>query len=222
MKSGSEYRFHVAESTAKKLFDLTAGFVIACVVTPVILVLAIGSLIAFRTNPFFVQARIGRHGESFRFIKIRSLPIETPTNLTKDRLHEIKNGRWGRLIRHHHLDELPQLWLVVTRRMSLVGPRPEMPSLEARLDPDHRTVRQMVLPGCTGLWQISKASMRMIRDSPEYDGFYVENWSLRLDIWILLKTFKELAGGRTILSLDDVPRWTRRRSQAPLQPEPSR
>lgn len=221
MRNDAENRFHVADSFVKTLFDLVAGTVIAFIVTPVILVLAVGSLIAFRANPFFVQTRIGRHGNSFRFIKIRSLPIETPSNLTKDRLREIENGRWGRFIRHHHLDELPQVWLVVARRMSLVGPRPEMPSLEARLDPEHRAVRHLVLPGCTGLWQISVASAGMIKDSPQYDDFYVNNWSLRMDIWILLKTFKELAGGRAILSLDSIPRWALRSARATAAAEQS-
>lgn len=211
----------MTHSIVKKVFDLVVGSVTAVVVTPVILVLAIGSLITFRANPFFVQPRIGRHGDSFRFIKIRSLPIETPANLTKDRLREIENGRWGRFIRHHHLDELPQVWLVVAGRMSLVGPRPEMPGLDARLDPEHRAVRQSVLPGCTGMWQISVASAGMIKDAPQYDNFYVNNWSLRLDLWILLKTFKELTGGRPIKSLESVPRWVLHRGREIVAPEPS-
>ncbi len=181
------------------------------IVTVPITVLSLGSFVAYRANPFFVHDRVGRHGTTFRFVKIRSLPASTPEYMPKGRLPRIQNNSWGRFIRAHHLDELPQVWHVVMGQMSLVGPRPEMPDLDALHDANFRARRLSVLPGCTGLWQISKAGAGMISDSPEFDTFYVENWSLRLDVWILLKTIKELMGGEPIESLDAIPSWVTRR-----------
>lgn len=199
---------------SRTVLDWTVGTVGAVALTPIILVLACVSWVTYRAHPFFVQDRIGHNGQPFRFVKIRSLPRHTPEYLRKDRLGDIENNTWGRFIRTHHLDELPQIWHVVTGSMSLVGPRPEMPNLENLIDENHRNARQSVLPGCTGLWQISMASAGMINESPEYDIHYVANRSLRLDLWILLKTFAELTGRPPIGSLDAIPTWARSSGRA--------
>lgn len=194
----------------KFVVDAVVGTAIALILTPVILALACVSAVVYRANPFFVQDRIGKGGRQFRFVKIRSLPVDTPSSLSKDRLTSVENTRWGRFIRSHHLDELPQVWHVVTGKMSLVGPRPEMPALESAYSAAHRAARHSVRPGCTGLWQVSVASAGLIKDAPEFDIHYVEKWSIRLDVWILLKTFKELLGARPIGTLEVIPAWVTR------------
>jgi len=91
--------------------------------------------------------------------------------------------------------------------MSLVGPRPEMPAVAAQADGGFVAERLAVRPGCTGLWQISTGSDRLIHESPEYDLFYVRNWTVRLDIWVLLRTVSEVLGGTSIGSVNEIPAW---------------
>ena len=119
----------------------------------------------------------------------------------------MENTRFGQFLRKFHLDELPQLWLVVWGTMSLVGPRPEMPSLAATFDPDFVAERMTVKPGCTGLWQISTASAGLIGEAPEYDLLYIRSESIRLDLWVLARTASEMLGRAPLTSIDDVPVW---------------
>jgi lipopolysaccharide/colanic/teichoic acid biosynthesis glycosyltransferase len=101
--------------------------------------------------------------------------------------------RVGTYLRRYSLDELPQLWNVVRGEMSLVGPRPPLPGEAARYDCDvHR--RMAVKPGLTGLWQVSGRSDLSWEDSVQLDLFYVDNWSLALDLSILLRTFAAVFG----------------------------
>ena len=157
----------------KRIFDLAIALPAVVLTLPLIVVLAVGSAISFRAWPFFTQTRLGHHGKEFRFVKIRSLPASAPAPADKYELQAVQNTRFGRFLRTWHLDELPQLWLVVWGTMSLVGPRPEMPSLAATFDPDFVAERMTVKPGCTGLWQISDASGGLIGENPSYDRLYV-------------------------------------------------
>jgi lipopolysaccharide/colanic/teichoic acid biosynthesis glycosyltransferase len=114
------------------------------------------------------------------------------------------------MLRRSHLDELPQLFLVVVGKMTLVGPRPEMPSVhDQHFDPVFAHIRTSVRPGCTGLWQISDHCGEMIYEHPEFDECYVRNRSLRFDLWILRRTVRFMwpVAARTLVSLDDVPSW---------------
>jgi lipopolysaccharide/colanic/teichoic acid biosynthesis glycosyltransferase len=192
----------------KRIVDVIAGLVLAVVTLPVVLVLLLGSTVAFRAAPLFVQPRLGRGGSLFQFVKVRTLPVSTPVDADKYALGAIPLGRWGRALRRRHLDELPQLWLVVFGRMSLVGPRPEMPRLAATFDPDFVSERTSVRPGCTGLWQISVSVTRLIGESPEYDLHYVRHRTLRLDAWILARTLASVVGRPKISSLREIPSWT--------------
>jgi lipopolysaccharide/colanic/teichoic acid biosynthesis glycosyltransferase len=95
----------------------------------------------------------------------------------------------GSFLRRYSLDELPQLFNVVNGTMSLVGPRPPLPS-EVELYQSHVRRRLMVRPGLTGLWQVSGRSLLSWDDTVRLDLYYVENWSVAGDIAILLKTFR--------------------------------
>jgi len=187
----------------KAAVDILGGTLLALLATPVIVAGAIGSAVAFRTWPFFVQRRIGHRGREFRCVKIRTLPKRTPPTLDKYSLDGVAIPRLARLLRSTHLDELPQLWQVPVLRMSLVGPRPELPEIEARYPEWLRSMRRTVRPGCTGLWQISVGAPGMIYEAPEYDECYITHRSLRLDAWILWRTARMAAGGRAI-TLDDL------------------
>ena len=195
----------------KRGFDIIIGLALAVVVTPLIILLAVGSCVSFRAWPFFTQWRLGKDQRPFRFIKIRSLPPSTERHADKYALESVQNTRFGRFLRRTHLDELPQLWLVVIGRMSLVGPRPEMPALAARFDRKFVELRCQVRPGCTGLWQLSDGKHKLIGEAPKYDVYYVGHRTTRLDCWVLARTVLALFGLCRPIDLRSVPRWTQKR-----------
>ena len=185
-----------ARSRTKRVVDLVAGVVLSLVTFPIVLVLCVGSAVAFRTWPLFRHPRLGRGGRSFAFVKVRSLPVAVPSDIDKYELRDQPSSRWGRFIRGRHLDEFPQCWLLVSGRMSLVGPRPEMPALSATYDPAFVAARLQIRPGITGPWQISPDSAGLIGESPQYDLWYLANARPTLDLWLLWRTFLGLFGGR--------------------------
>jgi lipopolysaccharide/colanic/teichoic acid biosynthesis glycosyltransferase len=203
---------------SKRLLDVIVGTALAVFVTPVIVGLAIGSAIALRAWPLFTQVRVGKNGRRFRLFKVRTLPPEVEPYADKYDLVGIRIPRYCQLLRRLHLDELPQLWLVPTGRMSLVGPRPEMPALHARFDPCFADLRTSVRPGCSGLWQVGDGSAQLIAESPEYDEVYVANAGLRLDLWVLWRTIGTMIGRALPCTIDDVPAWALRRRPARITP----
>lgn len=189
----------------KRTLDVVLGTALALVAIPLIIVFAIGSAVAFRAWPIFVHRRTGRFGRPFRFPKIRSLPANAPRAADKYViLLGVERNRWSRFLRRTHLDELPQLFLVPFGRLSLVGPRPEMPELADKYPTSFAVSRTRVRPGCTGLWQISEASRGLIPENPQYDESYVANVSLRLDLWVLARSLRVLLGAPKI-ALEAVP-----------------
>jgi lipopolysaccharide/colanic/teichoic acid biosynthesis glycosyltransferase len=165
------------------------------------------SLAAFRQSPIFSQKRIGRDGREFVFYKLRSLPGATPTSIDKFDL-EPHLTRWGRILRRSKLDELPQLVNVLRGDMSLVGPRPEVPELNTRLDGEFSSDRTMVRPGITGPWQVSDTAHLLIGDGEEYDRAYLAAASPGLDVWLIWRTFATAAGRK--ISLEDLGPWIAR------------
>lgn len=200
----------------KRAFDVVVGSLLLLLSLPVILVIAFGSAVALGAWPFFVQDRIGRGGKSFRFVKVRTLPPSTNAYADKYSLREVHIPAFTQALRMLHLDELPQLALVVMGRMSLVGPRPEMPELHDRLPRHVATSRSLVRPGCTGLWQVGVHCDGLIAEAPEYDALYVQHHNMRLDLWIMAQTALKMArGGRATIALGDVPAWACRPAEAP-------
>lgn len=178
----------------KRTFDVITATLLAIATLPLVVALALVSAVAFRSWPFFVQDRLGRGGAEFRFLKIRSLPATAPRYADKFALDEHTIGRWGSLLRRSHLDELPQLWLVVAGRMSLVGPRPEMAAVARTFDPAFVAARTTVRPGCTGPWQVSTSYDMLIGQDTRFDLLYLDEASLRLDLRILWWTFTQVLG----------------------------
>jgi lipopolysaccharide/colanic/teichoic acid biosynthesis glycosyltransferase len=199
---------------SRRIFlDLGVGTLLLILTLPLVILLAVGSALSLRAWPLFTQERLGRCGRSFKFMKIRSLPVTAPRYASKYELGGVSCGRYGKFIRTTHLDELPQLFLVVMGKMSLVGPRPEMAAVAETFDPVFVEERLRTRPGCTGLWQVSTASQGLIGEAPQYDRYYAENCNVRLDLWVLWRTAVQLFPGVEAISLEDVPAWTRSRVQ---------
>jgi lipopolysaccharide/colanic/teichoic acid biosynthesis glycosyltransferase len=192
---------------AQRVVDILLAGVLIVLTLPMMLVAAVGSAVALRAWPFFTQDRVGRDGQLFRFVKIRTLPVHTPRYTDKHQLKAAEIPRFCAMLRRLHLDELPQLFLVVRGRMSMVGPRPEMAWLHDQMPEDFATARTSVRPGATGLWQVSEACADLIHASPDYDLFYLANRSLRLDLWVLGRTTKKMLGIGGRVTLATVPDW---------------
>jgi exopolysaccharide biosynthesis polyprenyl glycosylphosphotransferase len=189
----------------KSSFDRVVAGLALLLLAPVLLVV---SLIVRRTSAgpaFFRQERVGRNGSTFRMVKFRSMYIDAEERLAELReLNEHDGGvmfkmrddprvtRIGKVLRRTSLDELPQLINVLTGSMSLVGPRPPLPTEVSQYGLDARR-RLLVRPGLTGLWQISGRSDLSWEESVRLDLRYVENWSLASDLSILAKTFRAVA-----------------------------
>lgn len=190
---------------SKRATDIFLASLLILLTAPIVLVAAIVSASSLRAWPFFTQQRVGLHGRAFRFIKIRTLPVSTPRYLLKDELDFATVPRACKALRRLHLDELPQLFLVLIGRMSLVGPRPEMTEFHALLEPEFARARGSIRPGCTGLWQIGAACEGLIGESPEYDLYYVDHHELALDLWVLVRTARMMLGNGELIELRDMP-----------------
>jgi lipopolysaccharide/colanic/teichoic acid biosynthesis glycosyltransferase len=213
-----EARGEATSGTTNRLvrrgFDIVVSASLAVISLPIMIIAVIGSFISLQAWPLFTQERVGRDGVSFRFVKIRTLPRSVPTYTDKFRLDLTTVPAFCRLLRALHLDELPQLYLVLCGRMSLVGPRPEMQYLHEGMPDRFGTERTSVRPGCTGLWQISDSCAGLISAAPEYDRFYLANRTLRLDAWVLARTALKMLGFARPMTLSDVPTWTVRSGAA--------
>lgn len=202
--------------------EVVVAAVLTIVTLPVVLIGAVLSFAHYRAWPFFVHERVGLDGETFRFYKIRTLPPETASYADKYALRGAGIPPLMELARRLHLDEFPQLIHVLTGKMSLVGPRPEMPTLHGQLPESFARLRTSVRPGLTCLWQISPHSAGLISERSEYDRLYLDYRNLRLDVWILFRTLLKMTVGRTI-HLHEVPFWAieRRRLTIDLTREAS-
>jgi lipopolysaccharide/colanic/teichoic acid biosynthesis glycosyltransferase len=199
----------------KRAIDLCIGLPLAVVSLPVVAIAMLVSATALRANPFFVHERVGRHGLPMRVVKIRTLPTTTGRYVDKFAIDADTVPRATALLRRLHLDELPQLWLVVRGSMTLVGPRPEMRMLHDDFDPRFAELRCQVRPGLTGLWQISPHCVGLIGQRPEYDRIYIEMRTWRLDLWITFRTILKVLGRGTV-HLHQVPEWTFAKATARL------
>jgi lipopolysaccharide/colanic/teichoic acid biosynthesis glycosyltransferase len=196
----------------KRAIDIALGTLLAAVATPLILVFALALVVELWTWPFFFQLRLGRGQELFRMPKLRTLPRLVAPYTSKDSFSDLKIPFFSRFLRRSHLDELPQLFLVPLGRMSLVGPRPKMPDWAEPIDRNFGSVRTLVRPGCTGLWQIGRHTHLPVAKCSDYDYFYLRNACLRLDLWILWRTLLIFFGTSRRVLILQVPRWVCRQS----------
>jgi exopolysaccharide biosynthesis polyprenyl glycosylphosphotransferase len=185
----------------KAAFDRVVGLLLLVLASFVVLPTALAIRLTTKGPAFFRQERVGRSGETFRMWKLRTMHVdaEERRQLLVERnehgaggvLFKIREDPrvtpLGRFLRRFSIDELPPLVNVLLGHMSLVGPRPPLPSEVAQYE-GHVHRRLLVKPGLTGLWQVSGRSDLAWEDAVRLDLHYVENWSLGLDVTIIFKT----------------------------------
>ncbi len=173
----------------KRTFDVVASVFLLSVSWPIILLMAFMLRLESKGNPFFCQTRIGRNGDRFRLIKMRTLYshlfiIDTENELAID---DARVTKIGRLLRRTKLDELPQLWNILIGDMSFVGPRPDIPEQVANYN-DGQLQRLRMRPGLTGAAQVSGNTAMSWPERIDIDNWYIDNHSLLLDLKILMLT----------------------------------
>jgi len=194
-------------AVAKRSFDIAVALVVLIVASPLILAAAIAIKVTSAGPVFFRQERIGRDGDSFWVLKLRTMVVDAEERLAELLEQNESDGplfkvredpritRAGRYLRKLSIDELPQLWNVVRGDMSLVGPRPALPREVAGWT-EELFDRLRVRPGITGMWQVSGRSGSGFEEYQRLDLFYVDNWSILIDLGILARTVPTVLSGR--------------------------
>ncbi len=187
------------ERLLKRFFDLVVGSLALLLAVPVLLLAALAVAIGGGGPVLFWQYRVGENGRLFQMLKLRTMVtnaeiLQSASARAGDGAAEIHKRRddplvtpVGRVLRRLSLDELPQLLNVLRGDMSLVGPRPELPRLVEMYEPWQRQ-RLAVPPGMTGWWQVTGRSDKTMHLHAEDDVYYVRNYSIWLDLSILVRT----------------------------------
>jgi exopolysaccharide biosynthesis polyprenyl glycosylphosphotransferase len=191
----------------KRLFDIALAATILAVTTPVLAASAVAIRLTSPGPALFRQTRVGKDGEPFEILKLRTMTVDAErhraelaaANEADGPLFKMSNdprvtpvGRW---LRKLSIDELPQLVCVLRGTMSMVGPRPALPDEVREWDPEVRA-RLRVLPGLTGLWQVSGRADSSFEQYKRLDLYYVDNWSITHDVRICARTVGAVLGGR--------------------------
>lgn len=197
----------------KRIFDIVGSLTLITALSPVLAAVALAVKVSSKGPVLFKQQRVGRFGKSFTFLKFRSMHVQNNPELHKKYVEQfiagnkdnvpsagemgagcfkIKNDPRvtpvGRFIRKTSLDELPQLFNVLKGDMSLVGPRPPLPYETTHYDIWHKGRILEVMPGITGLWQVEGRSSTTFDEMVRLDLKYTREWSLWLDLRILIQT----------------------------------
>lgn len=176
----------------KRVMDFVFATILLVVFSPLMLVVAALIKIDSRGPVFFRQERVGKGGKIFRIFKFRSM---VSNNDMWDSSRRDEYTFVGKIIRRLSIDELPQLFNVIAGQMSLVGPRPWVVEYWTNMNKEER-LRASVLPGITGLAQVKGRNGISIFSKIEYDIIYVQNFSFRQDVKILILTVLTVLSGR--------------------------
>lgn len=192
----------------KRLLDIVGSSFGILILSPFLVLLAIIiKLEDKKASIFFSQDRVGLDGKTFKMFKFRSMVSDAEERLanllqqneTTGAMFKMANDprvtRVGRFIRKTSLDELPQLWNVLKGEMSLVGPRPPLPREVAEYT-SYDLQRLLVVPGCTGLWQVSGRSNIGFKEMVDLDILYIKTRSLMVDLKIIVRTITVLFGSK--------------------------
>lgn len=197
-----------ASYAAKRTLDVIAALILILLLSPLLIAVALLIYIDEPGPVLFVQKRVGKNGRHFDFIKFRSMVLNAEA-LKEDLIDQNESADGvifkikedpritgiGRFIRRYSIDELPQLFNVLKGDMSLVGPRPPVPAEVAQYTLEDRK-RLHVIPGITGIWQVSGRSDIPFRQQVQLDLEYIRSRGLLADVMILLKTIPAVLLGR--------------------------
>lgn len=184
-----EERHDWGRRMTKRMMDIVLAMLILIPAFPFMLLLGLLIHLVFPGSILVEQERVGRNGRLFKMLRFRVFPGKTDTAA------EFRGSRIGRFLQRTHLDELPQLINVLRGEMSLVGPRPEVPEIVNTYEPWQRK-RLEVSPGMTGLWQILGPVGKPLHEDLEYDFYYIKNFSIWMDVSILVQTIPVLLAGK--------------------------
>ena len=178
----------------KRTMDVVGSIMAIIVSSPVMLLMCILIKLTSPGPLIYKQERVGLHNKTFRMYKFRSMGVQDPKKEAKEwtTKNDVRVTPVGRVIRKTSLDELPQFWNVLKGDMSLIGPRPERPLFVEKFKEEipRYMIKHQVRPGITGWAQVNGfRGDTSIRSRIEHDLYYIENWSLGLDIKILFLTF---------------------------------
>jgi exopolysaccharide biosynthesis polyprenyl glycosylphosphotransferase len=203
-----EAGFHGPSWWLKSVLDRLFAAVFCVVLSPVFAAIAVAVRVSSPGPVLYRQYRVGLNGREFTLLKFRTMVDGADRDLaTLAELNEHDGPLFkmrrdprvtpvGRFLRRYSLDELPQMWNVLTGTMSLIGPRPPLASEVDRYPGDLRRRRLLVRPGITGLWQVSGRSDLSWDETVRLDLQYVENWSVLLDAAVMWKTLRAVLSGR--------------------------
>jgi len=195
----------------KRILDLSLITLSACLVLPLWMIIALAIMLDSPGAPIFFQERIGQNNSRLRISKFRTMVRNADAVLQEalakdselrrewEHNHKLKHDpritRVGAILRKFSLDEIPQLWNVLRGEMSLVGPRPIVAEEIEKYGPVFEAYCR-VRPGMTGFWQVSGRSDTSYEERVRLDQYYISNWSVWFDIWILAKTLPAILRGR--------------------------
>ena len=183
----------------KRLFDIVAATCGIVILSPLMIIIAVLIKGEDHGPIFYKQVRVGKNGKTFKMYKFRSMFVNADKMLDKLKEQNDVDGpmfkmkddprvtKIGHFIRKHSLDELPQFLNVLKGDMSLVGPRPPLPSEVAEYS-DYDKQRLLVIPGCTGLWQATERNKVGFNEMVQLDIQYIKRASFMFDLWIIWKT----------------------------------
>ena len=197
----------------KQMIDHLIALPLFVVVAPIIAVLALWLMAVSDGSPFYVQLRAGKNGRPIKVWKLRTMYPDAEERLEQylcenpdarqewDRFCKLSNDPRvlpgvGHVLRRTSLDELPQIFNVLRGEMSLVGPRPFPKYHLDRFDSSFQSLRSSVIPGITGLWQVSARSDGDLEVQQALDTYYIRNWSIWIDFYILSRTLGAVLAGR--------------------------
>ncbi len=191
----------------KRLVDILSALVALILFFPVLVLIAVLIKLDSPGDAIYRSKRVGKDGRIFTLYKLRSM-VAGAEDMLKNLAHLNQGGPFmikitddprvtpvGKFLRKYSLDELPQLWNVLKGDMSLVGPRPQVPN-EVALYNEEQKRRLTVLPGITGLWQVSRRSDPRFEVWVAQDLEYIDHWSLWLDLKIMIKTIGVVLAGK--------------------------
>lgn len=175
----------------KRLLDIFCSLLALILLFPLLLTIAMLIKIFDPGPVFFSQSRVGKDEKSFNFYKFRSMPVNTG-DIPSDKVGSVKLTLVGKIIRRTNVDELPQLFNIIKGDMSIVGPRPPIPSQKELICARKRNGAIKLKPGLTGLAQVNSFDYMTSRQKADFDGEYYKNLSFFLDVKIVLNTITYL------------------------------